>query len=150
MTPADGNGAGDGQSHGLYANQVGLLDVRDSYFHDTKVGHHIKSRANTTRVLRTRLVDNVTSSGTASYEIDLPNGGAATIRGNSIQQSAATGNPTIIAYGEEEAVRPNPSLTVSGNLLQNFRTAGALGVWNKRDFLSFLVRSPEPEEEASL
>jgi len=27
-------------------------------------------------------------------------------------------------------VRLNPSLTVSGNLLQDFRTAGALGVWN--------------------
>ena len=104
--------------------------MEDSYFHDTKVGHHIKSRANTTKVLRTRLVDNVTTSGTASYEIDLPNGGAATIQSNQIQQSAATGNPTIIAYGEEGAVRPNPSLTISGNLLQNYRTAGALGVSN--------------------
>ena len=125
------NGAGDGYSHGLYANQVNLLDIKDSYFHDTKVGHQIKSRANTTKVLRTRIVDNVTTAGTASYEIDVPNGGAATIQGNWIQQSAATGNPTIVAYGEEGAVRPNPSLVVSGNLLQNFRTAGATGVLNR-------------------
>ena len=117
--------AGDGHSHGLYANQVNLLDIENSYFHDTKVGHDVKSRANTTRVLRTRLVDNVTTAGTASYEIDVPNGGAATVQGNRIWESAATGNPTIVAYGEEGAARPKPSLVVSGNLLQNFRTAGA-------------------------
>jgi len=82
-------------------------------------------------VLRTRIVDNVTTAGTASYEIDVPNGGAATSQGNWIQQSAATQNPNIVAYGEEGAVRPNPSLVVSGNLLQNFRTAGATGVLNR-------------------
>lgn len=125
------NGAGDGYSHGIYANQVALLDVEDSYFHDTKVGHHVKSRANQTKVLRTRLVDDVTTSGTASYDIDAPNGGAVTIQDDQIQQSAATSNPIIVAYGEEGTVRPNPSLVVSGNLLQNFRTAGATGVSNK-------------------
>ena len=39
------NGAGDGRSHGIYVNEVAKLDVANSYFHDTSVGHNLKSRA---------------------------------------------------------------------------------------------------------
>src|SRR4051812_38419285 len=66
------NGAGDGYSHGLYANHIASVTITDSYFHDTKVGHHVKSRAANTTITGTIFDDG--SGGTSSYAIDLPNG----------------------------------------------------------------------------
>ena len=92
------NGAGDGESHNLYVNDIALLTITDSYFHDANVGHEIKSRAEDTVITDSRIFDNLS---TASYSIDLPNGGNATITNNVIEQGPNTQNPYIIAYGEE-------------------------------------------------
>ena len=92
------NGAGDGLTHNLYVNDIALLTITDSYFHDAMVGHEIKSRAEDTVITDSRIFDNL---GTASYSIDLPNGGNATITNNVIEQGPNTQNPYIIAYGEE-------------------------------------------------
>jgi hypothetical protein len=40
-------------------------------------------------------------SGTASYELDFPNGGLTYVIGNAIQQGPNTDNSTIISYGIE-------------------------------------------------
>src|SRR4029077_12282840 len=72
-----GNGAGDGYSHGIYVNQVDQFTVSGSTFNGTKVGHDIKSRALSTTVTHTTLDDGV--NGTASYAVDLPNGGVAVL-----------------------------------------------------------------------
>lgn len=37
------NGYGDGYTHGIYIGHIASVTVTDSYFHDTKVGHHIKA-----------------------------------------------------------------------------------------------------------
>jgi hypothetical protein len=125
------NGAGDGYTHGVYVNQVATLDVERSYFHDTYVGHHIKSRATRSIIRNNRLVDNVTTSGTASYDVDLPNGGTAVVSGNTIVQSAASQNPALIHFGGEGGPYANSSLSVTGNVLENYRTAGGTGVLNQ-------------------
>ena len=76
------NGFGDGQSHNLYVNDVASLMIDSSYFQDADVGHEIKSRALNTIVRNSRIYDRTT----ASYSIDLPNGGNAAIQNNEIEQ----------------------------------------------------------------
>nr|MCV4206126.1 right-handed parallel beta-helix repeat-containing protein [Roseomonas sp. SXEYE001] len=112
----DGNGAGDGFTHNLYANGVGSLVIEDSYFHDAVVGHEIKSRALNTTITNNRIFDN---EGNASYSIDLPDGGKAVIADNVIQQSANTSNPAIIHFGGENAPPAGSSLSITGNTVIN-------------------------------
>ena len=93
------NGFGDGQSHNLYVGNIAKLSVSGSYFHHAKVGHLLKSRAAENRIFYNRLTDEI--GGTASYELEFPNGGLAYVVGNIIQQSSTTENPNIVSYGAE-------------------------------------------------
>jgi MYXO-CTERM domain-containing protein len=93
------NGAGDGYSHNLYIGNFAQVTMRFSYSHGAKVGHLFKSRAYITNVVYSRLTDEM--GGTASYEVDIPNGGTGFVIGNLIEQSAASMNPGIITFGEE-------------------------------------------------
>jgi hypothetical protein len=93
------------------------------------VGHEIRSRATVTIVNNTRVVDRAT--GTASYGIDLPNGGAASITNNSIEKGPLSENPAIISFGEEGGVYSNTRLTVSGNIIANLLVSpSVVGVRN--------------------
>ena len=71
------NGTGDGKTHNIYVGDIANLTITNSYFHDAIVGHEIKSRAENTTITGSRIFDN---NGTASYSIDLPNGGNARSR----------------------------------------------------------------------
>src|SRR4051812_20497641 len=51
------NGRGDGQTHNLYVGTIGSLTINNSYFHDAKVGHEIKSRALNTTITNSRILD---------------------------------------------------------------------------------------------
>ena len=93
------NGFGDGQSHNIYIGRIGRLTVRFSYLHHAKVGHNLKSRARENHIMYNRIIDE--ADGTASYEVNLPEGGLAYLIGNVIQQGPKTENSTIISYGEE-------------------------------------------------
>jgi hypothetical protein len=93
------NGAGDGYSHNMYIGDFASFTLQFSYSHDGNVGHLFKSRAFVTSVLYDRITDE--AGGTASYEVDIPNGGTAYVIGNIIEQSASTQNPTILTFGEE-------------------------------------------------
>lgn len=115
------NGAGDGYTHGIYIGAIAKLTVTDSYFHDTKAGHHIKSRAAATEITGTRLVDGTANT---SYNIDLPNGGAAVIRGNILVQGVNSPNRAIISYGAEGMTHATRSLLVEGNTIVNERAPG--------------------------
>lgn len=123
-----GNGYGDGYTHGVYVNRIEHLHVGGSYFHDTRVGHHIKSRADRTTVTWNRLVDG--TGGTASYSVDLPNGGVGVIANNKIVQSATGRNYALVHFGGEGEAYAGSSLRVENNLMQNFRFS-AVGVLNQ-------------------
>jgi hypothetical protein len=110
------NGAGDGLTHNIYVNDIATLTITNSYIHDASVGHEIKSRAADTIITGSRIFDN---SGTASYSIDLPNGGNADIENNVIEQGPNSQNPYIIAYGEEGASNPGTSVTIANNVIVN-------------------------------
>lgn len=123
-----GNGAGDGQTHALYVNRIDSLTVEQSIFDGTLIGHDIKSRAAVTTVLDSILDDGVT--GTASYAIDLSNGGVGRIIGNTITQGANTDNPSMIAYGPEGDLYSLSSLLVQNNTFINLRPGSSVGVAN--------------------
>jgi hypothetical protein len=106
------NGTGDGFTHNLYVGDIASLTITASYFHDAAEGHEIKSRAEDTIITDSRIFDNV---GTASYSIDLPNGGNATIQDNIIEQGPNTHNPNIIAYGEEGSLHVGTAVLIAGN-----------------------------------
>src|SRR5258708_28190115 len=121
------NGAGDGHSHNIYIGQIASLTVTNSYFHDANVGHELKSRAAINILTNNRFVD---GNSTASYSIDLSNGGASTIQNNFIQQGPNSQNPTIIAYAEEVSTPyPGSMLSITGNTIFNQKSS-ALAVSN--------------------
>ena len=111
------NGAGDGQSHNIYVNHISQFTFENSVSGQAAVGHDIKSRADNTTIIDSTIYDG--ASGTASYEIDLPNGGNALIQGNTIEQGPASQNPVIISYGEEGGLIAGSTLTVTGNTILN-------------------------------
>lgn len=111
------NGAGDGQSHNLYVGTIQSLKITGSYFHHANVGHLVKSRAKNNYIAYNRISDE--DGGKASYEIDFPNGGNATVIGNIIQQNRNTENSTIIAYGEEGYKWPENRLSLASNTIVN-------------------------------
>jgi hypothetical protein len=122
------NGDGSGQTHNLYVGEVGILKIDNSYFHDAIVGHEIKSRADNTTITNSRIQD---ENGTASYSIDLPNGGNALIQNNVIEQGPLTQNSIIITSGEEGNVYSNSSLKVDFNtILNDLASSSALAVKN--------------------
>lgn len=105
------NGAGDGYSHNIYIGATAQAVIRSSYFHDAVVGHEIKCRALNSLIEMCRIQN---GSGSASYCIDLPQGGAAIVRQNFIEKGQNAQNPTVIHYGGE-AVNQGSSLQVSSN-----------------------------------
>lgn len=114
------NGTGDGYTHNAYIGDVRSFIFDQSYSHDAKKGDDIKSRAESTTITNSRIQDQL---GTASYSIDLPNGGKATIQNNTIEQGKNSALPIIISYGEESNIHLGSMLTLSGNTILNDLTA---------------------------
>ncbi|MDE2517184.1 MAG: hypothetical protein KGL12_14250 [Rhodospirillales bacterium] len=122
------SGVGAGYAHAIYATDIATLSVSDSLFTGTILGHDIKSRAASTNVSGNYLDDGVT--GSASYAIDLPNGGAGVITGNVIAQGANTQNEAMVSYGEEGLSAEPASLTVTDNSFVNADPTGSIGIVN--------------------
>lgn len=99
----NGQGAGcdtTGCTHNMYINQVRSFTLRGSYSHSARRGHEIKSRALKNLILYNRLSDE--SDGTASYVVNLPNGGDSYLIGNVIQKGANSENRSaLITFGED-------------------------------------------------
>lgn len=107
-------------AHGIYAGRIAELRVERSRFLGTRQGHHVKSRALRTEVVDSEIADG--PDGTASYLIDVPNGGDVLIRGNRLQKGQRSENrSTAISVGAEGVDRPTPEIRVEGN---TFEAAG--------------------------
>jgi len=118
------NGFGDGQSHNLYVGGIASLSVTGSYFHHAKVGHLLKSRAAVNHIFYNRLTDEI--GGSASYELEFPNGGLAYVVGNIIQQGSQTQNPYLISYAAEGYKWPKNALYLVNNTLVDNRPSGGI------------------------
>ncbi len=100
------HGYGDGYSHNLYIGNIDSLIFRHNYSHHADVGHELKSRA-WVNVIEYNRIGNE-ADGTASREIDLPNGGQAYLIGNVIQQGLQSENSNIVGFGMEGLSNPGP------------------------------------------
>ena len=110
-----------GCAHGVYVGQIALLHIERSRFYETMTAHHIKSRAARTEVIDCDIEDG--PNGTASYEIELPIGGALLARGNTIVKGPKAENHTAaIMIGSEGVSQPTPELVIENN---TFRKDGA-------------------------
>ena len=116
----------DGHNHNLYAGTIAKLSVQGSYFHHATVGHLLKSRAAFNHIAHNRLVDG--PDGSASYELEFPNGGVAVVRNNLIQQSARTQNPIMVSYGAEGYRWPANSLELVHNTLVDDLPQGGIAL----------------------
>jgi len=116
------NGAGDGQSHNMYIGNYGAFTLRASYSHGAVKGNLVKTRAYKNFVLYNRITDE--SGTTASYEIDIPNGGTSYVIGNLIEQSAESENDNIVESGAEGASNPTNALYVVNNTVVNDQDNG--------------------------
>jgi hypothetical protein len=117
------NGYGDGFSHNLYVGNIDTLVFRYNYTHHCSVGHELKSRAYVNYILYNRFSNE--ANGTASREIDLPNGGLAIVMGNVIQQGLNGQNSNLVGYGLEGLSNPAPhNLYLVNNTMVNEKPAG--------------------------
>jgi hypothetical protein len=115
------NGAGDGYTHNLYIGAVRSLTVTGSYLWGADVGHELKSRAAKNTIVSNRIADR---DATASYSLDLPNGGSSLIAGNVIIQGPNSENSTVVSYGAEGFTHDSRRLWVVDNTFVNRRPTG--------------------------
>lgn len=119
-----GNGTGTGQTHGLYVGEIRKFTCANSRFRDTRIGHHIKSRALQTVILGCQVGTDF--SGSESYNIDVPQGGDATVLRCRMRQGPRTDNEAMLNFGGERNPRPGGSLLVADTVFES--TAGGVGV----------------------
>jgi hypothetical protein len=115
------NGTGDGYTHNLYIGAVRSLTVSGSYLWGADTGHELKSRAATNTIVGNRISD---GDATASYSIDLPNGGRSLIAGNVIIQGPGSENSTLVSYGAEGLTNGSARIWVVNNTFVNRRSTG--------------------------
>lgn len=124
------SGPNAGYTHNAYiSNGVTSLVAEHDVFERAQVGHELKSRAETNLISDNVFYDG--PGGTASYSIDLPDGGADTVSGNVIEKGPESENNAIIHFGGEGIPFGGSSLLVQGNLFVNDLGPQALGVLNQ-------------------
>jgi len=114
------NGAGDGYSHNLYINHVHSLTFQYNYSHLANVGHELKSRAYNNYIWYNRFADEAT--GTASRDLDIPNGGFTIILGNEIEKGPNAQNENVMEYGLEGLTDPSTQLYLVNNTIVSDRS----------------------------
>jgi hypothetical protein len=114
-----GNGKCDPDcAHGIYIGTIDALGVVGCVFLQQNQGHHIKSRA-----LRTEIVGNTIKDGpvgTASFAVDVPDGGSLILRNNVIEKGPRTENRiAAVSIGEESQRNPTSELVIERNTFIN-------------------------------
>jgi len=108
----------DSCAHGIYVGNIALLHIEGSTFFETHAGHHVKSRAHRTELIGNKITDG--QNGTSSYLVDVPNGGALVIEGNTLEKGPHTENwSAAIVIGAEGVSQPSAEITVRNNRFAN-------------------------------
>ena len=124
-----GNGSGSGYTHNMYVGAVTSLVATNSVFEGAVVGHEFKSRALANTIVGNVFEDGPT--GTASYDIDLPNGGVDLVQGNLIEKGPDAENDAMVHFGGEGIPYAGSSLTITGNSFVDDLGGQALAVLNQ-------------------
>lgn len=112
----------DGHNHNLYVGTIARLSVSGSYFHHARTGHLLKSRAALNHIFYNRLTDE--AGGSASYELEFPNGGVSYVVGNLIEQNQETDNAHMVSVGAETYTWPRNEIHLVNNTLVNLLALG--------------------------
>ncbi len=123
------NGSGSGYTHNIYIGDIQGFTLENSVSEGAVVGHEVKSRAQINNITNNVIEDGPT--GTASYSIDLPNGGVDTVTNNLIEKGPHAQNDAIVHFGGEGIPYAGSSLSVSGNKFVNDLGGQAVAVLNQ-------------------
>ena len=105
-------------AHGIYVGHIALLHIEHCRFLETKVGHHVKSRALRTELIGNSIFDG--ENGTSSYLVDIPNGGSLIMEGNVLEKGPRTENQeTAISIGAEGVTQRTAEITIKHNKFTN-------------------------------
>ena len=105
-------------AHGIYVGKIALLHVEHSRFLETKDGHHIKSRALMTELIANEIMDG--KDGTASYLVEIPNGGSLIMEDNVLEKGPNNSNHTAaIMIGAEGVTQRTEELKFVRNKFTN-------------------------------
>ena len=102
-------------AHGIYVGRVASLAVLHSRFVAQHQGHHIKSRALSTDVIGNDISDG--PDGTASFAVDIPDGGRLLLSDNVIEKGPKADNHiAAVSVGEESNNNPTDDIVIEHNL----------------------------------
>ena len=118
------NGTEDGVAHNEYIGLINTFIMENSVSEDAIVGHEVKSRA-FNNVIENNLIKD-TATGTASYSIDLPDGGNAIIQGNTIEKGPNAQTAVMIHYGGEEQYNPGTLTITDDTFINDYTNPDAL------------------------
>ena len=127
-----------GLHHLLNVGRIAKLSITGTRFQQGFEGHLIRTRARENIISYNFIHDGL--RGGASYEIDIANGGLATVIGNVIGQGADSQNPVLLAYGSEDRPWDKNVLLVAHNTFVNY---GWLPAWVMRVFRDHLPADTE-------
>jgi Right handed beta helix region len=104
--------------HNIYVHRARLFILRNSYVHGARIGHQVKTWAQSNEIRENRIHD---GDGWGSLLLDISNGGQAEVINNHFQQSARSGNRTAIGFAGEAVDRSSSdhALRVEGNSFIN-------------------------------
>ena len=107
-----------GLHHLLNVGRIAKLHISGSRFQQGFEGQLIKTRARENIITYNFIHDGM--RGGASYEIEVANGGLASIIGNVIGQGADTQNPVLVAYGTEKTGWDRNELVLAHNTFMSY------------------------------
>lgn len=107
-----------GLYHLVSVGRIAKLSIVGSRFQQGFEGHLIKTRARENNITYNFIHDG--QRGGASYEIEIANGGLATVIGNVVGQGSQTQNPALVAYGTEAGAWDANRLYLAHNTLIHY------------------------------
>lgn len=104
-------------SHNIYVGKIARFILDNSVSRGAKYGHAVKSRARENIIRNSRIFDEGDIS--ASYLIELPNGGVGHIENNYFYRNAGHQNNVVISYGAEGMHYPENKLFIKFNYVKS-------------------------------
>lgn len=105
-------------AHGINVGHIALLHVEGSKFTGTRAGHHIRSQALRTELIRNEIGDGL--EGTSSYLVDIPDGGSLLMEKNLMEKGPKSSNTrAAVMIGDESASQPVTEIRIVDNVFTN-------------------------------
>ncbi|MCB1889383.1 MAG: hypothetical protein KDH20_17380 [Rhodocyclaceae bacterium] len=118
--------------HLIYVGRIARFEMQGTRIAGGHWGHLVKSRARVSDLRYNLIAD--PPDGSASYELDFPNGGDVTLIGNLIGQSASSENRTLVSFGAEGGQGRTHRLRMAFNTLvsEGFMPGTFWQIWRNR------------------